>query len=328
VTAISQDPGDAVKRFKGSYRALLTCHRNPDGDAIGSELALAELADRIGVGTVIVNRDPTPANLALLPGADRIVVADTLPEDFPDGFDLVVTVECPGLDRAGFEDLTRLPILNIDHHPANPAYGVVNYLDETSPAVGEMVWRMYGEIGIVPTPAAATNLYTALSTDTGDFKYSNATERAFRTAAEMVDCGAEPAKVAEIVHGNRSEASVRLAGEVLRSLRIECDGRLAVMTADEEAFRRAQAGPEDTEEIVNIPRSIAGVEAVAFLKQHQAGIVSVSFRSRGNFDVRKVAAGFGGGGHRNAAGCTITGNVSDAEREVTAALADSLGGGA
>jgi len=328
VTAISPDPGDAVKRFKGSYRALLTCHRNPDGDAIGSELALAELADRIGVGTVIVNRDPTPANLALLPGADRIVVADTLPEDFPDGFDLVVTVECPGLDRAGFEDLTRLPILNIDHHPANPAYGVVNYLDETSPAVGEMVWRMYGEIGIVPTPAAATNLYTALSTDTGDFKYSNATGRAFRSAAEMVDCGAEPAKVAEIVHGNRSEASVRLAGEVLRSLRIECDGRLAVMTADEEAFRRAQAGPEDTEEIVNIPRSIAGVEAVAFLKQHQAGIVSVSFRSRGNFDVRKVAAGFGGGGHRNAAGCTITGNVSDAEREVTAALADSLGGGA
>ncbi len=328
MTAISPDPGDAVKRFKGSYRALLTCHRNPDGDAIGSELALAELADRIGVGTVIVNRDPTPANLALLPGADRIVVADTLPEDFPDGFDLVVTVECPGLDRAGFEDLTRLPILNIDHHPANPAYGVVNYLDETSPAVGEMVWRMYGEIGIVPTPAAATNLYTALSTDTGDFKYSNATERAFRTAAEMVDCGAEPAKVAEIVHGNRSEASVRLAGEVLRSLRIECDGRLAVMTADEEAFRRAQAGPEDTEEIVNIPRSIAGVEAVAFLKQHQAGIVSVSFRSRGNFDVRKVAAGFGGGGHRNAAGCTITGNVSDAEREVTAALADSLEGGA
>ncbi len=328
MTAISSDPGDAVKRFKGSYRALLTCHRNPDGDAIGSELALAELADRIGVGTVIVNRDPTPANLALLPGADRIVVADTLPEDFPDGFDLVVTVECPGLDRAGFEDLTRLPILNIDHHPANPAYGVVNYLDETSPAVGEMVWRMYGEIGIVPTPAAATNLYTALSTDTGDFKYSNATERAFRTAAEMVDCGAEPAKVAEIVHGNRSEASVRLAGEVLRSLRIECDGRLAVMTADEEAFRRAQAGPEDTEEIVNIPRSIAGVVAVAFLKQHQAGIVSVSFRSRGNFDVRKVAAGFGGGGHRNAAGCTITGNVSDAEREVTAALADSLGGGA
>ena len=99
-------PRDAVKRFRGSYRTLLTCHRNPDGDAIGSELALAELGDRLGVKTVIVNRDPTPANLALLPGADRIVVSSTLPEDFPDGFDLVITVECPGLDRAGFEGLT------------------------------------------------------------------------------------------------------------------------------------------------------------------------------------------------------------------------------
>ena len=317
-------PRDAVKRFRGSYRTLLTCHRNPDGDAIGSELALAELGDRLGVKTVIVNRDPTPANLALLPGADRIVVSGTLPEDFPDGFDLVITVECPGLDRAGFEGLTRLPILNIDHHPANPAYGVVNYLDETSPAVGEMVWRMYGEIGIIPTPAAATNLFTALSTDTGDFRYSNATERAFRAAAEMVDCGAEPEKVAEMVHGNRSEASVRLLGEVLGSLRIENGGRLAVITADEEAFRRSQAGPEDTEEIVNIPRSIGGVEAVVFLKQPEPGTVKVSFRSRGNFDVRTVAASFGGGGHRNAAGCTITGELADAEREVTAALVDAL----
>jgi phosphoesterase RecJ-like protein len=143
----------------------------------------------------------------------------------------------------------------------------------------------------------------------------------------MMDCGAKPAEVAEMVHGNRSEASVRLLGEVLRSLRIENGGRLAVMTADEEAFRRAKAGPEDTEEIVNIPRSIAGVEAVAFLKQNEPGIVRVSFRSRGDFDVCAVAAGFGGGGHRNAAGCTIPGNISDAEREVTAALEDALGHG-
>ena len=325
MSSTSADPRDAVRRFKGSYRVLLTCHRNPDGDAIGSELALAELADRIGVGAVIVNHDPTPENLALLPSADRIVVADTLPEDFPDAFDLVITVECPALDRAGFEDLTRLPILNIDHHPANPSYGVVNYLDETSPAVGEMVWRMYGEIGIIPTSAAATNLFTALSTDTGDFKYSNTTERAFRTAAEMVDSGAQPAMVAEMVHGNRSEASVRLLGEVLRGLRIENDGRLAIMTADEDAFRRAQAGPEDTEEIINIPRSIAGVEAVVFLKQYEPGVVRVSFRSRADLDVRTIAAGFGGGGHQNAAGCTITGDLATAERNVTAALAAALG---
>jgi len=188
----STDPRDAAIKLKEAYRVLLTCHRNPDGDAIGSELAIAELAEKIGVEAVIVNRD-----------------------------------------ESGFEGLTRLPILNIDHHPDNPAYGVVNYLDDESPAVGEMVWRLFGEIGVLPSPQAATNMFTALSTDTGDFRYSNATERAFRAAAEMVDAGAQPPEVANWIHNNRSLASVRLLGESLRTLRIVCDGKLALISADQ-----------------------------------------------------------------------------------------------
>ena len=324
MTLISSDPYDAAKRLKKAYRVLLTCHRNPDGDALGSELGLAELAEKLGVKPVIINRDRTPANLMLLPGAEKIQVADQLPGDFPDAYDLVITVECPDLDRSGFEGLTQVPILNIDHHPANPAYGVVNYLDESSPAVGEMVWRLYGEIGVLPSPEAATNLFVALSTDTGDFRYSNATGQAFRAAAEMVDAGAEPVQVADWVNGNRSEASVRLLGEALRTLRLECDGQLALITADQEAFRRAQAGPEDTEEIVNVPRSISGVRAVAYFKQWEPGVVRVSLRSRGAVDVRTVAAGFGGGGHTNAAGCAINGELSEIERLVEAAVADAL----
>ena len=325
MTAISSDPNAAVDRFKKAYRVLLTCHRNPDGDALGSELALVELADRLGIESVIVNRDSTPENLSNLPLAERIQVSETLPEDFPAGFDLVVTVECPGLDRTGFEGLAEVPILNIDHHPANPAYGVVNFLDENSPAVGEMVWRMYGEAGLIPTPEAATNLFVALSTDTGDFRYSNATGRAFRTAAEMVDAGAQPAMVANWIHNHRSLASVRLLGEALRTLRIQCGGKLALITADQEAFRRADAGPEDTEEIVNIPRSISGVEAVAYFKQWEPGAVRVSMRSRGSVDVRAVAESFGGGGHKNAAGCAISGDLEAIERDVAAAVAQALG---
>ncbi len=130
MTVFSTDPHDAAIKLKESYRVLLTCHRNPDGDAIGSELAIAELAEKIGVEAVIVNRDATPANLMMLPGADRIMVAEALPEDFPEKYDLVITVECPQIERAGFEGLTQRPILNIDHHPDNPAYGVVNYLDD------------------------------------------------------------------------------------------------------------------------------------------------------------------------------------------------------
>lgn len=325
MTLTSPDPADAVKRFKSGYRILLTCHRNPDGDAVGSELALAELADRLGVESAIVNRDQTPANLGSLPGIERIQVADTLPADFPGSFDLVVTVECPKLERTGFEGLSELPILNIDHHPDNPAYGVVNFLDPESPAVGEMVWRMFGEAGLVPSADAATNLFVALSTDTGDFRYSNATGRAFRVAAEMVDAGARPSRVANWVHNHRSLASVKLLGEALRSLRILCGGTLALISADQAAFERAGAGPEDTEEIVNVPRSIAGVEAVAYFKQWEPGVVRVSLRSRGSVDVRRVAESFGGGGHVNAAGCTVEGELVDVEARVTSAMAGALG---
>jgi len=328
VTHKSTDPREAAIKLKESYRVLLTCHRNPDGDAIGSELAIAELAEKIGIDAVIVNRDATPANLRMLPGADRVVVGDDLPEDFPEKYDLVVTVECPGLERAGFEGLTRLPILNIDHHPDNPAYGVVNYLDDESPAVGEMVWRLYGELGVLPSPGAATNMFAALATDTGDFRYSNATGRAFRAAAEMIDAGAEPPRVANWVHNNRSLASVRLLGESLRSLRIICDGKLALITADQEAFQQAEAGPEDTEETVNVPRSIAGVEAVVYFKQWEPGVVRISLRSRGSVDVRAIAASFGGGGHTNAAGCTISGDLAEVEEKVAAAVAAALGGSA
>ena len=316
---------DAANKLKESYRVLLTCHRSPDGDAIGSALALAELAEKIGVEAIIVNRDETPANLRLLPGAERILVADSLPEDFPSAYDLVITVECPGLDRSGFEGLTQLPILNIDHHPTNSGYGVVNYLDAESPAVGELVWLLYSELGVQPTAEAATNLYTALSTDTGDFRYSNATGRAFRAAAEMVEAGAEPPRVADWIHNNRSLASVRLLGESLRSLRILCNGGLALITADQDAFRHAQAGPEDTEETVNVPRSISGVDVVVYFKQWEPGVIRMSLRSRGTIDVAAIAEMFGGGGHKNAAGCTVTGELAEIQEKVAAAVAEALG---
>ena len=325
MTTTGPDPRSAAIKLKEAYRVLLTCHRNPDGDAIGSELALAELAEKIGVEAVIVNRDATPANLQMLPGADRVITSNELPEDFPEKYDLVITVECPQIQRSGFEGLTRLPILNIDHHPDNPAYGVVNYLDDTSPAVGEMVWRLFGEIGVLPSPEAATNMFTALSPDTGDFRYSNATGAAFRAAAQMVEAGAKPPEVANWIHNNRSLASVRLLGESLRTLRIVCDGKLALITADQEAFERAGAGPEDTEETVNIPRSIASVQAVAYFKQWEPNVVRISLRARGAVDVRAVAASFGGGGHPNAAGCTINGPLAEAEERVAAAVAEALG---
>ncbi len=326
MTPTSNDPTLAVVRLRRARRVLLTCHRNPDGDAIGSELALAELASSFGVESVIVNRDPAPVTLSELPGVGTVMVAETLPDDFPEGYDLVITVECPELERAGFNGLDQAPILNIDHHRANPAYGEVNYLDEEAPAVGEMVWAMFKAAGVEPSVEAATNTYVALATDTGDFCYSNARPRAFRAAAEMVERGADPPTISEWVHDGRTEASVRLLGEALKNLRFGCDGRFASLAVDEEAFARAGADSTDTDEIINIPRAIGGVEAVVFCKQWEPGLVKVSFRSRGRVDVCSVAASFGGGGHTNAAGCTFKTDLETARRQVETSLTELLGG--
>ena len=303
----------------------MTSHRNPDGDAIGSELALAELAEALGIEATIVNRDPAPANLLELPGVDSVTVTESLSPDFVDGFDLIVTVECPELDRCGVEGLDRRPILNIDHHLANPAYGDVNDIDEEAPAVGEMVWDMFKTAEVTPSANAAVNAYVALATDTGDFRYSNARPRAFRAGAEMVEHGADPPTVAEWVHDGRTAGSVRLLGEALKTLRFSCGGRLASLEVDQEAFSRAGADSTDTEEIINIPRAVSGVEVVLFCKQWEPGVVKVSLRSRGDIDVRSVAATFGGGGHTNAAGCNIEDDLESARSALELRLAELLG---
>lgn len=323
----TSDPQAAVDRLRTAQRVLLTGHRSPDGDCLGSELALAELVRRLGGHATIVNRDPAPSNLAALPGAATVVTAEQLPTGFEREHDLVVTVECPGLDRPGLVGLDRLPILNIDHHPSNDAYGEVNFLDDEAPAVGVMVWQMFSTAGLAPTAADATNLYVALTTDTGDFRYSNATPRAFHAAAEMVAAGADPVQVSEWVHDGRSTASVRLLGEALATLELAAGGRLATVAVAEDAFRRAAASPADTEEIVNQPRAIEGVEVVAFFKQWEPGVVRISLRSKGSIDVRRVAAELGGGGHPNAAGCTVRGALGDVRRGVTTTLVKLLEAG-
>jgi phosphoesterase RecJ-like protein len=317
---LTRDAGAAVAFLRRATRVLITSHSAPDGDAIGSELGMLELVERTGGVARVVNRDPHPASLAFLPGLDRITVAQGLPAGFATAFDLAVVLECPGLDRPGFGGLEKLPLLNIDHHLANERYGALDFVDEEAPAVGELVLAMAAAAGIEVSPSMATCLYTALVTDTGDFRYSNATPRAFAAAARLVTVGARPHVIAESLHEHVPERVVRLTAAALSTLELLAGGRLALITCDRAMVAATGARPEDTESLINIPRGIDGVQAAVLIKDFANGGVRVSLRSRGDLDVQSVAREFGGGGHRNAAGCTIALPPEQARQALLATL--------
>jgi phosphoesterase RecJ-like protein len=255
-------------------------------------------------------------------------MGDRPPEDFPAGFDSVIVLECPALDRSGLEEpLSGLPLINIDHHLGNELYGTIDWVDSTAPAVGEMVLRLALELGLELDAQSATPLFMALATDTGGFRFANATERAFEAGAELVRCGARPEEVSRWLYESRSAAAVCLLGESLATLRLAAGGRVATVVVTLPMYERCGASRTDTEGLIDYPRSIHGVEAVALLRELPQGGLKVSVRSRGAVDVESLARRHGGGGHRNAAGFNLAETDLEAARErVTGALAELLGG--
>ncbi len=314
MSRVTSDAAEAVAHLRRARRILITSHTSPDGDALGSALAMQQLASALAIDGHVVQRDPHPASLGFLPGIEAVELATRISPGAPASWDLAVVLECPGITRPGLEGLEQLPILNIDHHLENERYGELNYLDEEAPAVGEMVLRMAEAAGVALSPAMATCLYTALVTDTGDFRYSNATPRAFDAARRLVAAGAKPHLIADALWNQTPARVVRLTAEVLTTLELHAGGRLAVITCDLGMLARAGAYPEDTENLINTPRTIANVEVAALFKAFNPGVTRVSLRSRGEVDVQRVAVQFGGGGHRNAAGCTVTRPLSEARR--------------
>jgi phosphoesterase RecJ-like protein len=318
-------PEDLLRKIRQGNRFLLTSHVNPDGDAIGSELGLARLLRLLGKGAVVWNRDAMPGLYKPLPGSDRVVSGEEPPTGFPEKFDATIVLECPSPDRTGLEGhLAALPILNIDHHLGNQHYGAVNWVDSAAPAVGEMIYRLAQALKVALEPEIASCLYLTLVTDTGGFRFSNATPAAFEAAAALVREGAQPEQVAQWLYESQPEGALRLLGEMLQTLELHAGGRIATVRLDPEMFRRAGAAPGDSEGLVDYPRSIAGVEAVALIRRRDDGLNKISLRSRGEVDVEKIARHHGGGGHRNAAGFEIAGETAEVQRQLVAALEAAL----
>ena len=318
-------PEPLLQRLRQGTRFLLTSHVSPDGDSIGSALALARILRSLGKGALVWNRDPAPSLYLPIPGCQRIHVGSEPPAGFPDAFNAAIILECPALERTGLEDLLgALPLINIDHHLGNQHYAALNWVDPSAPAVGEMVGRLAHGLKASLDDETATTLLLTLVTDTGGFRFTNATSEAFEAAAALVREGARPDLVSLWLYESQPEPVVRLLGELLRTLELHHGGRIATTHLTPEMYERVGAGPGDSEGLIDYPRSIAGVEAVALFRQLDGGSWKVSLRSRGETDVEKIARNLGGGGHRNAAGCTLSGELAAVQAQVREALVSAL----
>jgi phosphoesterase RecJ-like protein len=297
-------------------------HVNPEGDAIGSVLAAALALRGVGKQTGAFNADPLPPGLQHLPGVAEL--RREIPRDRP--YACYLVLDSADLPRTGGLLDGRPPdavVLNVDHHPGNTRFGDVNWVDPTASSAGEMVYRLLREMAAPILPDVAANLYAAILTDTGGFRYGNTTAESLRVAAELVTAGAVPEAIAQGLVANRDVGEWRLLSEVLAGLTVGAGGRVAWIEITAAARQRAGVGLEVTEDFIQYPRNLAGVRLAVAFKEISADEVRVSLRSHGEVDVARLAGAFGGGGHRNAAGCTIRSGLAAARAQLLAA-ADAL----
>lgn len=310
---------DIIELLRAEDGFVIAGHRDPDGDSLGSSLALGLALEQLGKRVLVLSADPLFAAYRRLPEADRIEVSGEAPADYP----VAVLMECNDTARSGIEGLDGRILVNIDHHANNPRFGAFNWVDPGVAAVGVMVYRLLVAMGLDITPAIATHLYVAILTDTGSFHYSNTDTEAFRVSAELVERGVDPAAVAEAIYENVPRDKVRLLGAALSSLIIDPDGRVASMVLRHDTLALSPGKP-DTEGIVNHAKAIDGVSVAALFKEVEPHRYRVSLRSDGTVDVAAIATAFGGGGHPRAAGCLVEGDVDGAKAAVLTPVREAL----
>jgi phosphoesterase RecJ-like protein len=308
--------------LEGAERFLITSHLNPDGDAVGSMLALMHLLRDNGKQVTVYHPDPVPGPYRFLAGADEIV-ADS---DMPGEFDLFVVLDVAEPQRVSQKlppGVKAAKMLVIDHHPPVGDYGDFVWRWPAA-AVGQMVAQLGRHLDWKISPEFAECAYTAVLADTGSFRYSSTSSLCLETASWLVERGAKPWKVASNVYESWPVRRLQLLGDVLGTLSISCEGRLASLVVSQEALAARQASVDMTEGFVNEGRKIEGVEVSALFRELAPDQFRISFRSRGRVDVGTIATHLGGGGHRNASGVTAKGDLSTIRGQVEQLVAAAL----
>jgi bifunctional oligoribonuclease and PAP phosphatase NrnA len=316
LSATTIDHGGVLQEIRGeilrAQRFLITSHLKPDGDSIGSQMAMAYALRALGKQVRLVNCDPAQPALLAFPGVSDIEIASEVDGEY----DLVLVMECSDLARTGVSGLERFRIVNIDHHPGNAMYGAVNWFDAGAAACGEMVFDVIRCLGVPLSPEIATHIYVAILTDTGSFHYSSISPRTFDICRQALEAGADPVSIARNVFDSNNIGRLRLFGAVLGSVELDASGRLATIYLDRAMARAAGGTYDDTEGLINLPLTVKEIQAVVFFKEWDGSQYRISLRSKGRIDVGDVAKQFGGGGHKNASGCTITGSLASVRQQI------------
>ncbi|WP_213804903.1 bifunctional oligoribonuclease/PAP phosphatase NrnA [Granulicella sp. dw_53] len=308
-----------LKSFRSTSRFIITSHARPDGDAVGSVLAMAEILEQLGCKTQIVLADPPPCIYESLPGVANIRVASTAGElGVP-----VIVLECDSTERTGLKDLNDRFLINVDHHASGRHYADINWIDEHACAVAEMVYSIAVAAEVEITASMATCLYAAVLSDTGSFTYPTTSATTFKLAHDLAAHGASPSQIARNLYFTNPESKIRLLAVALSNM--QCEGPVAWSWVTDAEMERAGASAEDCEGIVNYLIGISGVESAVFLREvSPGGEFRLSIRSKGRVDVARIAESLGGGGHRSASGCTLDGPLAVATERILNQLRDGL----
>ncbi len=304
---------DVLNRYN---RFLITTHKDPEGDSLGSQLALWRLISNLGKTAYMANQDPVPTMYKFLPWSDNIITGQGLKEEI----DVILVLDSPNKERIGniADYITggRL-VVTIDHHISNDKFGDVNWVNPKASAAGEMIYRIFKKLGMEIHREEAACLYVSILTDTGSFRYSNTTHATHRIASELLRCGLNPQEIASSVYETKSPQVLRLLSSALSTIKISDDGKIAWMRLTNEMFKSSGASSNEIEGFVDYPRSLGGVKvALLFRETSKENQIKVSMRSKGEANVNNIASDFGGGGHKAASGCLVNGSIDEAERAV------------
>jgi len=295
---------DIAREISARDSFTIACHINPDADTLGSALALSMALESIGKKTLVFSSDGVPGNYRFLPGCERIV--SELPSDAPS---TLILLDCNAPKRAALEDAEFGYSIVIDHHNTESDFGDLRHIVPTASSTGLLMHTLIAELGVKLTPDMATNIYTAMALDTGSFRYSNTDARTLRAASELVEAGADPGYIANKLYNSWSDGRFGLFKSYISS--VEDHGRLRLGCITQQMLDQAGTAMNDTEHFVNYPLLVESVTISVLMKEHTGGTWRCSLRSKGVINVAGVAEALGGGGHKNAAGCTVHGTFEE-----------------